>query len=269
VTIQKTQSSSGYTLAETLVAVAIASFMLAVIMVASIGLQKSYNAVDNFFSVQVQQIRICDYLNRDAKRSYIVTVSADQKTVTCIMPRYVVSNVRATPTLTPTSNGTFVSYPNSRSINDGVTTSGSSTVTSATANFTASDVGLTLYSANIPAGATIQSVTNTTTAVLSANATTTATAQILTVNPSVVIYSINGNSIFRTEDGTVTNIASSTDQLTAYSSDSQIDSANTEYVTSQVVFQPVFATGGNNANQYQQTGTTMFATSYLRNKRRG
>jgi ABC-type phosphate transport system substrate-binding protein len=60
---------------------------------------------------------------------------------------------------------------NSRMAQDGNVTSGSTTVTSATANFAVTDVGHFIVGTGIPANATIASVTNSTTAVISANAT--------------------------------------------------------------------------------------------------
>jgi prepilin-type N-terminal cleavage/methylation domain-containing protein len=81
---------------------------------------------------------------------------------------------------------------------------------------------------------------------------------------STVVYSINGASILRTEDGVVTTIASSTDQLVPKDSDTEL--ANTEYTTMSVTFQPIF-TSGNVADE--RTGTTVFSLAYLRNKRRG
>lgn len=59
----------------------------------------------------------------------------------------------------------------SRTVTDGVTTSGSANVTSATANFTNADVGKTISGPGITTGTTIASVTNSTTIVLSAVAT--------------------------------------------------------------------------------------------------
>jgi hypothetical protein len=64
---------------------------------------------------------------------------------------------------------------------DGVTTSGSKTVTSATANFSTCDVGKTITGAGIPANAKIATFTNSTTVVLGAAATATATGVSLTV----------------------------------------------------------------------------------------
>jgi len=81
---------------------------------------------------------------------------------------------------------------------------------------------------------------------------------------STVVYSINGASILRTEDGVVTTVASSTDSLVPKDSDTEL--ANTEYTTMSVTFLPIF-TSGNAADE--RTGTTVFSLAYLRNKRRG
>lgn len=65
---------------------------------------------------------------------------------------------------------------------DGATTNTNTTLTSATAAFKASDAGKPISGAGIPAAATIASVTNATTVVLSAAATATATGVTVTVN---------------------------------------------------------------------------------------
>ena len=260
----KLRKQAGFTLAEMLVAVAAASLVLGAVIVASISMQKSLNAADNFFSTHLQQIRIIDYLIRDVKRAYIVTASADKKTVTCILPNYLSGSARVNPTVTTNQNGSFVNYPGSRSVQDAVTTSGSTTVTSATANFTSSDVGASITGSNIASGATIQSVTNNTTAVMSAAATATGSAQTVTLNGTTVIYNISGNAITRTENGVVTNIAYSTNSELVQTSD--VTLTNTEYTNTTVTFLPIFTSGNAAA---EQTGTTVFGTAYLRNKRRG
>jgi hypothetical protein len=81
---------------------------------------------------------------------------------------------------------------------------------------------------------------------------------------STVVYSISGTSILRTENGTVTTIASSTDQLVPQTTD--VELANTEYAKTSVTFQPIFTSGGTAASR---SGTTVYSTAYLRNKRRG
>jgi len=83
-------------------------------------------------------------------------------------------------------------------------------------------------------------------------------------NTSTVVYSINGTSILRTENGAVTTIASSTDQLVPQTTD--VELANTEYAKTSITFQPIFTSGGAVA---ERTGTTVYSTAYLRNKRRG
>src|SRR6266404_7344715 len=81
---------------------------------------------------------------------------------------------------------------------------------------------------------------------------------------STVVYSISGASILRTENGAVTTIASSTDQLVPQSTD--VELANTECANTSVTFLPIFASAGSVA---ERTGTSIYATAYLRNKRRG
>lgn len=81
---------------------------------------------------------------------------------------------------------------------------------------------------------------------------------------STVVYSINGTSILRTENGAVTTIASSTDQLVPQTTD--VELANTEFAKTSITFQPIFTSGGAVA---ERTGTTVYSTAYLRNKRRG
>src|SRR6267154_4261033 len=197
---------SGFTLAEILTAMVIAVVIFAAILTASLAMQKSFNAVDNYFATHIQQIRIIDYLNRDVKRALIVTTSVDQQTVTLTIPKYVIQSGDAEAVSNPSLVGAMRSP----------------TISTTT--------GLVNYG------------------------TTTST----------VVYSINGASILRTEDGLVTTIASSTDQLVPSTTDT--DLTNTEYTTMAVTFHPIF-TSGNVADE--RTGTTVFSLAYLRNKRRG
>ena len=206
--LSPTHKQSGFTFAEMLIAVSLSIAILAAIVTASLALQKSFNAVDNYFATHMQQIRIIDYLNRDAKRAYIVTTSVDLQTVTMTIPKYIIQSgdteaianpatvgTARTPTITYSSSGSQVNY-------------GAAT--------------------------------------------------------STVVYSINGNTIQRTEDGVVTLIASSTDQLVDQTTDTQL--ANTEYTRTAVTFRPIFISNNTPA---ERSGTTVFSLAYLRNKRRG
>jgi prepilin-type N-terminal cleavage/methylation domain-containing protein len=80
---------------------------------------------------------------------------------------------------------------------------------------------------------------------------------------STVSYAISGQSILRTENGVVTTIAASTDQLVPSTTD--VELANTEYTNTTVTFLPVFTLNPINDSRY---GTTICETSYLRNRRR-
>jgi hypothetical protein len=85
---------------------------------------------------------------------------------------------------------------------------------------------------------------------------------------STVVYSINGMSILRTENGVVTTVASSTDRLLPDIED--VELANTEYTKTSISFQPIFTSGGSQAaKDTSRAGTTVYSTAYLRNKRRG
>lgn len=76
----------------------------------------------------------------------------------------------------------FTQHAGLRTVTDGHTTTSSTTVTSATANFDSTyDVGAGISGAGIPGGATISSVTNSTTVVISAAATATSTTASLTI----------------------------------------------------------------------------------------
>jgi prepilin-type N-terminal cleavage/methylation domain-containing protein len=81
---------------------------------------------------------------------------------------------------------------------------------------------------------------------------------------STVVYSVSNSSILRTENGAVTTIAPSTDQLVPQTTD--VELTNTEYVSSAVTFMPIFTMSGSPA---ARTGTSLYSTAYLRNKRRG
>jgi hypothetical protein len=191
-----------------MVALSLSSIVLGASITASVALQKSFNAIDNYFATHMQQIRIIDYMNRDVKRGLIVSTSVDLQSVTVTLPNYIVqagdAEAIANPALVGTARTPTVTYtPSGQQVNYGAST-------------------------------------------------------------STVSYAINGTSILRTENGVVTTIASSTDQLVPQTTDVQL--ANTEFTNTSVTFSPMFASAGSVADR---TGTSLYSTSYLRNKRRG
>jgi type II secretory pathway pseudopilin PulG len=197
-----------FTLPEITLALAVSGVVFGAILTSSTSLQKSFNAIDNYFGTHMQQIRIVDYLSRDVKRGLIVTTSADLQTVTVTIPNYIIQagdpEALVNPALVGTARTPTMAYtPSGWQVNYG-------------------------------------------------NATST------------VVYSISGLSILRTENGTVTTIASSTDQLVPLTTD--VELANTEFAKTSITFQPIFTSGGAAASR---SGTTVYSTAYLRNKRRG
>jgi prepilin-type N-terminal cleavage/methylation domain-containing protein len=203
-----THKLHGFTLVETTVALTISSIIFLAAITASVGLQKSFNAIDNFFATHMQQIRIIDYLSRDVKRALVVTTSVDLQSVSITVPRYIIEagdpEALADPSRIGTPRTPTVSYSRSGSqINYGSSTGS-------------------------------------------------------------VVYSISGQAILRTENGVVTTIASSTDQLVPQSTD--VELANTEYSNTTVTFLPIFSSNNVAA---ARTGTTVCSTAYLRNRRRG
>lgn len=113
----------GFTLTEMMIAMAASSVVLGTTLTSSTSLQKSFNAVDRYFSTHMQQVRIVDYLSRDVKRGLVVTASLDKQTVTVTLPQYLIKkgdpewvinhdleNTPRNPTMTYTPSGWQVNY---------------------------------------------------------------------------------------------------------------------------------------------------------------
>ncbi len=281
------RQEAGITLGEIMIVLAITGMMVTATLSASIALQKSLSASDKFFANQIQQVRIIDYLTRDVKRATVVTTAPDKKTVTCTVPNYVIraedsetalaatnEGVRRVPVVTITVGGPQIDY--GRRMANAALVKNSATITCPGANFTAADVGASIWGAGLTRGTTI-------TARNSANSITVAPAARLTLNPSTitwaqnstVVYALNNQTIERRENGVITTIASSADQLIPETVD--VEQANTEYTSTLVNFLPVynFNSGGGGSPSQQaaeaakRQGTTVFGKAYLRNRRRG
>lgn len=272
----------GFTLIELMFAVAVGALMMAALVAAAVCLHRSFTAVDNYFAAHVQQVRIMDYLSRDVKRSYIVTTSADLQTVTCTIPNYLVDNgsnqpTRATPTLSLVGNKVIANYQAS-TVNNVTLTQGSPTLTCpglalVSSHFTNSNVGQSVAGTGIPAGTTIQSVANCilgscTRATMSNAAGTTNSSATVTIGALTnVVYSVVNQAIQRRENGGLTNIAASADNLIPVTSN--VELLNTGFTQSTVSFLPQFARGDQTFFANERAGTTIFSLTYLRNRRRG
>jgi prepilin-type N-terminal cleavage/methylation domain-containing protein len=283
-------TDQGFTLIEMLLAVSISSLILAATIATSVCLQRSLGAVENYFSAHLQQVRIIDYLSRDVKRSYIVTASTDRQTITCILPNYLVKagdpddtgsnrGTRRTPMLSMVGNKIVANYQ-ATTVNNVTTSQGSTTLTCASflppliPGFpSTTSVGQSVIGTGIPAGTIIQSVSTClagsckqatiSSAVTANNSSATVTIGSLTN----VVYSVVNQAIQRKENGILTNIAASADNLIPESTDTEL--TNTEFTLSTVTFLPVFASGDQTFISRERAGTTIFSLTYLRNKRRG
>lgn len=278
----------GFTIAEMVLGLGIGTLMLVSAVGTSICLQRSFNAVDSFFSSHLQQVRIMDYLSRDVKRSYIVTASADRQTVTCIVPNYLITSgtqpTRATPTLSLVGNKVVANYQ-ATTVNYVTTTQGSTSLSCpgiplVSSHFdSTTQTGKSVVGTGIPAGTTMVSfsgcviATQCTGATMSNPATASSTSTTVTIGALTnVIYSVVGQDVQRRENGVLTNIAASADNLLPDTTD--VELSNTEFTQSMVNFLPRFISmdrndniAANNINE--RAGTTIFSLSYLRNKRRG
>ncbi|MEY2439342.1 MAG: hypothetical protein QOI34_727, partial [Verrucomicrobiota bacterium] len=121
--LSQKRNITGFSLGEMMVALSLSSIVLAASITASIALQKSFNAIDNYFATHMQQIRIIDYMNRDVKRGLIVSTSVDLQSVTVTLPNYIIQagdaeaianpalvGTARTPTITYTPSGQQVNY---------------------------------------------------------------------------------------------------------------------------------------------------------------
>jgi len=272
----------GFTLIEMLLALSVGSLMLAAIVAASVCLQKSFVAVDDFFTSHLQQVRIIDYLSRDVKRAYIVTSSTNPQTVTCVLPNYLIDNgsnqpTRATPTLSLVGNKIVANYQ-ATTVNNVTLTQNSANITCSglsltSSHFSSTSVGQSVIGTGIPAGTTIQTVSgclsgNCSQATMSNPAYVSNTSATVTIGALTnVVYSVVNQAIRRRENGAITNTAASADDLIPATSD--IELVNTEFTQSTVTFLPIFAKGHPGFYNDERAGTMVFSLSYLRNRRRG
>ena len=273
----------GFTLIEMLLALSVGSLMLAAIVAASVCLQKSFVAVDDFFTSHLQQVRIIDYLSRDVKRAYIVISSTNPQTVTCILPNYLTDNgsnqpTRAKPTLSLVGNKIVANYQPTTTVNNVTLIQNSANITCPglsliSTHFSSTNVGQSIIGTGIPAGTTIQSVSgcvlgNCSQATMSNAAYVSTTSADVTIGSLTnVVYSVVNQTIRRRENGAITNIAATADNLIPATSN--IELLNTEFNQSTVTFLPIFAKGNPGFYNDERAGTMVFSLSYLRNRRRG
>ena len=243
---------AGFTMVEMMMSVGCGLIIIAAILTAGVALQRSYMAVEGYSIAEGDQLRVEDYIALDCRRS--IAAAVVNNTLTLLVPKYYNTDGSAKDP-SYTANGA-ITY-SGRVVQDAVTTLGSNSVTSATANFTAADIGKVVVLSNFPIGTTISSVPNSTTIVMSNNATADGTGQSLSIDSAVVIsYQLSGTNFVRTIGGVTKAIATNVDTFTVTPQDL------TSSVTCSITFAPrfVYLPGPGPVN-----GTTVFSNTFLRN----
>jgi hypothetical protein len=184
---------------------------------------------------------------------------------------------RAKPTLSLVGNKIVANYQ-ATTVNNVTLTQNSANVTCPglsliSSHFSSTNVGQSIIGTGIPAGTTIQSVSgcvlgNCSQATMSNAAYVSTTSADVTIGSLTnVVYSVVNQTIRRRENGAITNIAATADNLIPATSN--IELLNTEFNQSTVTFLPIFAKGNPGFYNDERAGTMVFSLSYLRNRRRG
>lgn len=82
-------NSSGFTLAETVVASAVAAIILISIVIGGVTLQRTFAGSDGGMKAQADQSRIMDYIARDLRQALYYSVCNSGQMLTLIVPDYI------------------------------------------------------------------------------------------------------------------------------------------------------------------------------------
>ncbi|EDY17477.1 hypothetical protein CfE428DRAFT_4994 [Chthoniobacter flavus Ellin428] len=109
-----TSPSAAFTLPEVMIAMAVSAFMFAALLTATVGFQRSFSGAMNYSRGTTDQMRALDYVARDLRRAYTVTVSQYNQTLTLTVPdTYTAYDSQGNPTGTlrsPTITNGQVNY---------------------------------------------------------------------------------------------------------------------------------------------------------------
>jgi len=76
------KTSTGFTLVEMMVSLGCGSIILAALMAASVGLQRSFAAVEGYSTAEGNQLRVLDYIAMDCRRALSAQVASNTLTLT-------------------------------------------------------------------------------------------------------------------------------------------------------------------------------------------
>jgi type II secretory pathway component PulJ len=124
---QKALRQLGMSIVEMIVATGVFSAAMAAMLSASVSLQTSYSATEDYFTGEGDQLRVMDYFNTDLRRAMAVGLNASSVTykgttysntvpagatkyLTVIIPNYKDESTSPSTARFPTINGDIVSY---------------------------------------------------------------------------------------------------------------------------------------------------------------
>src|SRR5579862_8563306 len=103
-----------FTLPEVIIAMAVSAFMFAAILTATVTFSRSFQSAIDFARGTTDQQRVLDYIARDLRRAWTVTVSGSNQTLTVTVPdTYSAYDSQGNPTgavVTPTIASGKVNY---------------------------------------------------------------------------------------------------------------------------------------------------------------
>jgi Tfp pilus assembly protein PilW len=112
--INSSVATKGATLVETMVAAAVSVYMFACILTATVTLNRIFAGAMEYSSGTTDQQRAMDYIARDLRRAYTVTVSQSDQTLTVTVPDcYTAYDAQGNPTgslAAPTISNGVVNY---------------------------------------------------------------------------------------------------------------------------------------------------------------
>jgi hypothetical protein len=86
--MRRRRALAAFTLAETMVAAAVGSVVMAGLAVGSIGLQRGFAAAEYQVACQEDQLRVFDFIARDLRRAATATISDQNRKLTLTLPGY-------------------------------------------------------------------------------------------------------------------------------------------------------------------------------------
>jgi len=97
------KARAGFTLVEIMVSVGCGSLILAALMAASVGLQRSFAAVEGYSTAEGNQLRVLDYIAMDCRRALSASVASNTLTLT-VAGYYQANGTAYAPAFNSTTN---------------------------------------------------------------------------------------------------------------------------------------------------------------------